>query len=107
LLAAAGLPLLVAVALFVALGLALEPAYLASRYRVDAEGLERATRVGAARLSWRAARVWRRRRLGVEVSAGGREWWPRPGGRLRLDLPDGERASLLAALEERRREHEC
>jgi hypothetical protein len=107
LVAAVELPSLIKTALVAFMGIALEPAYLASRFRVDEAGLERSTRLGTIRLPWRSARRWRRHRLGLEVGDGSRAWVPAVGRRLRLFIPDRERDRVLAALDERRRAHGC
>ena len=99
------LPLFLKAALFVLIGLALEPAFFTSRFRVDAEGLSRTTRLGAARLAWAKAHRWRPHRMGLEVSAAGRAWLPGEGRRLRLFIPSRERARVLAALEAKRAHH--
>jgi hypothetical protein len=105
LLVALHLPVLLKAALWVLLGLAVEPALLRSRFRVDDEGLSRTTRLGTARLRWAAARRRRRHRLGLEVGGEGPAWLPGEGRRLRLFIPRRERERVLAALEAKRASH--
>lgn len=105
LLALAALPVALAAILLLVMALALEPALLASRFRVDDEGFSRVTRLGEARLPWSAARRWRRYRYGIEVARAGLDWLPGSGRRLRLDVPRAEFERIVADLDARRATH--
>jgi hypothetical protein len=100
-----GEPLLVRLALGLAVVGAVSPALAPARCRVDDQGVQRQGPLGTARRPWEAVRRAAARPAGLLVSPYSRPHWLDPYRAMVLPIPSQGRDTLLAELASRLRDH--